>query len=461
MIRRNQRGLNFINIVSDMVLNTAALYVAYWVRFVLMDDFAVHQSFERYFIIGIVNALIGTFIYALFHLYEPKRRTGYLDDVSIIIRCNLLNILSLGVLLYLTRFIDFSRMLLFFYYMLSTALIVTKHCTLRAVLAHYRSQGKNLKKVLLIGSGALARAYAKEIGDNPQLGYELFGVCANNTQIGDNVYVRGSVDELNSVLQRNAYDEAVIALDEKEAEFMRAVLDACNHEGVRYSIIPSFSKYIFSASSPVVETIGNVQLFNFCASPLDSMLNRIIKRTIDILASLAAIVVTSPVFLFAALGTKLTSKGPVIFKQERMGREKTTFNMYKFRSMRVNSEQDTAWSTKEDGRKTKFGQLLRKTSIDELPQLFNVLKGDMSLVGPRPEIPFHVNHFKDEIPYYMARHQVRPGITGWAQVNGFRGDTSITERIKHDLYYIYNWSFLFDIRVLIKTVFGGLISKAE
>ena len=180
------------------------------------------------------------------------------------------------------------------------------------------------------------------------------------------------------------------------------------------------------------------------------------KRTMDIVGALALITLTSPLMLFAAVGVKLSSPGPVLFKQERVGKDKKPFSMYKFRSMRINTRQQTGWSTDVDDRKTKFGSLIRKCSIDELPQFFNVLKGDMSLVGPRPEVPFYVDQFKEEIPRYMVKHQVRPGITGWAQVNGFRGDTSIRGRIEHDLYYIENWNPLFDIRILLMTVFKAV-----
>ena len=165
--------------------------------------------------------------------------------------------------------------------------------------------------------------------------------------------------------------------------------------------------------------------------------------------------------LLAAVGVKLSSPGPIIFRQKRVGLNKKPFYMYKFRSMRVNAASDTGWSTNSDPRKTRFGSFIRKFSIDELPQFFNVLKGDMSLVGPRPELPHFVDQFKEEIPLYMVKHQVRPGITGWAQVNGLRGDTSIKERIEHDVYYIENWSILLDIKILFLTLFKGFVNQEK
>jgi len=187
----------------------------------------------------------------------------------------------------------------------------------------------------------------------------------------------------------------------------------------------------------------------------------LLKRTFDIVFSIAAIIVTSPIMLIAAIGIKLTSPGPVIFKQERMGLDRRTFIMYKFRTMRVSDQKtaDTQWTVENDPRRTKFGAFLRRTSIDELPQFFNVLKGDMSVVGPRPERPYFVEQFKDEIPKYMVKHHVRPGITGWAQTNGLRGDTSIRDRINHDLYYLENWSFMFDLKIIILTILRGFVNR--
>ena len=194
-------------------------------------------------------------------------------------------------------------------------------------------------------------------------------------------------------------------------------------------------------------------MINLRRIPLDNIGNAFLKRAFDIAGSLALIVLTSPLMLIAAVGVKLSSPGPVIFKQLRVGKNKREFYMYKFRSMRLNAQEQTGWSTNVDSRKTVFGSFIRKCSIDELPQFFNVLKGDMSLVGPRPEVPHFVEQFKEEIPRYMVKHQVRPGITGWAQVNGLRGDTSIRDRIEHDLYYIENWNILFDVKILLMTVF--------
>ena len=257
--------------------------------------------------------------------------------------------------------------------------------------------------------------------------------------------------EAQRLLERIRPDEVVIALEADEYPYLQGIIANSEKNGVKVSLIPFYTK--FMPSHPVYDEVGGVSLVNIRHIPLDNIGNAFVKRATDIIGSLVLIVLTSPIMLFAAIGVKLSSPGPILFKQERVGLNKKPFYMYKFRSMRVNDRQTTGWSTNSDPRKTRFGAFIRKFSIDELPQFFNVLKGDMSLVGPRPELPFFVNQFKESIPLYMVKHQVRPGITGWAQVNGFRGDTSIKGRIEHDIYYIENWTFLFDIKILLMTVF--------
>lgn len=465
MIKKNQRLLNLANGATDFGLNVLAFLAAYYLRFYVVSPPERLQPVNPYIQIALLNGVAIVLIYALLQLYEPKRKNTFLRDISIIARGNFVDILVVGVFLYLFRFVDFSRMLLFLYFIINTTLVSTKHLALRSMLRNARSKGYNIKHILLVGNGQPAERYAREIALNTELGYNIVGVVVPSQACAapcDRVAILGCMNNLDALLaQPNLCDEVIIAFDEDYARLIGPALQACNRHGVRFSIIPFFEKYIFSASSPQVDTIGGVQVFDFCASPLDQPVNKFFKRLFDIVVALFICIVLCPVWLVAAVGVKISSRGPVLFKQKRVGYKKDTFNIYKFRSMYMNDRQDTAWSSKNDARTTPFGRLLRKTSVDELPQLINVLKGDMSLIGPRPEIPFHVEHFKDEIPYYMARHQIRPGLSGWAQVNGYRGDTSITERVKYDLYYIYNWSPLFDVQILFKTVFGGIISKAE
>ena len=237
----------------------------------------------------------------------------------------------------------------------------------------------------------------------------------------------GDYEQLEAVVDRLKPDEVVATVGSGEQDLIGKVIQICEKTGTKVSLLPYYAAYM--PSNPEIDNINGLPVINLRRIPLDNMGNAFVKRAMDIVGALALIILTSPLMLVAAVGVKLSSPGPVLFKQERVGKDKKTFYMYKFRSMRVNSEEKTGWSRNSDPRKTRFGALIRKFSIDELPQFFNVLKGDMSLVGPRPEVPHYVEQFKEEIPRYMVKHQVRPGITGWAQVNGLRGDTSIRDAV--------------------------------
>ena len=464
MIKKNQSILNLLNGATDFIINVAALFLSYWLRFYVLDGSLTGQSLGRYAFLACANAGLCVLLYVLFRLYEPKRRTGFARDAWRIFQANGLSVLVLGLVLFVWRYVDFSRLLLLFHFIASTALIVAKHGAVRAMLNRMRTRGRNLKHILLVGNGRLSQRYLDALHKNPQFGYRVSGVVSNTDQsltLPQDTSVLGTVEEIQTVLSQHFFDEVIVALDEEDVCHTQPVILACNIAGVRFSVIPYFTEYCFFATAPEVQNVGNVQVLDICASPLDSYLSRALKRSMDFLAALFIALLTSPVMATAALAVKLTSPGPVLFKQERVGRDKNNFYMYKFRSMQVNQEASTAWSQKGDARVTRWGKFMRKTSIDELPQLFNILKGDMSLVGPRPEIPYHVSHFREEIPYYMARHQIRPGLTGWAQVNGYRGDTSIEKRVQYDLFYIYNWSLVLDVRIILKTAFGGIISAAE
>ena len=240
---------------------------------------------------------------------------------------------------------------------------------------------------------------------------------------------------------------------------LEEIVALCEKSGVHTKFIPDYNNII--PTKPYTEDILGLPVINIRYVPLSNTFNAMIKRTMDVIGSSIAIIVSSPVMLILCILIKLTSPGPLIYKQERVGLHNQTFRMYKFRSMEIQkeSEEKKAWTVKNDPRVTGIGKFMRHTSLDELPQLFNILKGEMSLVGPRPERPFFVEKFREEIPRYMVKHQVRPGLTGWAQVNGYRGDTSIRKRIECDLYYIENWTLMLDIKILLLTVVTGFINK--
>ena len=257
----------------------------------------------------------------------------------------------------------------------------------------------------------------------------------------------------------NLLDEIAITLGLNEYYKLERIVAMCEKSGVHTKFIPDYSNII--PTKPYTEDLQGLPVVNIRHVPLTNTFNMMMKRIVDFFGAVGAIVIFSPVMLITAICIKATSRGPLIFTQERVGLHNKPFRMYKFRSMEVQSkaEEKKGWTVKNDPRITPVGRFIRKTSIDELPQLFNVLKGDMSLVGPRPERPQFVEKFREEIPRYMVKHQVRPGMTGWAQVNGYRGNTSIRKRIEYDLYYIENWTMGLDIKILILTVFKGFVNK--
>ena len=350
----------------------------------------------------------------------------------------------------------------FYFFLINIVLEEMERLWIRAFLRSIRKKGYNQKHILLVGYSKAAEQYIDRIRQNPQWGYQVRGILDDNIARGTRykgVKVIGSIGNLAYILPENKLDEIAITLGLEEYYKLGKIVAECEKSGVHTKFIPDYGNII--PTRPYTEDLMGLPVINIRYVPLSNTFNAMVKRMTDIVGSLICIVIFSPVMLVSAALVKATSKGPLIFKQERVGLHNKPFWMYKFRTMYVQTEEEEkkGWTQKNDPRVTSVGKFLRKTSLDEFPQLFNVLKGDMSLVGPRPERPQYVEKFREEIPRYMIKHQVRPGMTGWAQVNGYRGDTSIKKRIEHDLYYIENWTLGLDIKILFLTVFKGFINK--
>ena len=461
MIKTNQKYYNWINRLIDLVLLFAAYSAAvrFWLFFIEHNptNIAYHFLAE--------NPLPALIVFALFicvfqycGLYDSFRFRTVVSELGRLFLALLLSVtFALGLIFFL-KIRDFSRGVAIIFTAVSFILLGIKRIVLRAVLHSVRAKGYNQKYVLVVGSGYLAEKYVKSILSSPQFGYQCIGYVGQriNSELGDNL---GDYDSLDSVLEAYSPDEIIIALEPDEIGFVNRIINDCEAQGIRTCIIPTYNDYLPACAT--IDALNDVRLINIRSIPLDVTFNKFIKRSFDIVFSLFVIILLSPVYLFLAAGVKLSSPGPVFFKQNRVGKERKEFLMYKFRSMRVNDRSDTAWSTDKDDRTTAFGAFIRKFSLDELPQFFNVLKGDMSIIGPRPELPFFVQQYRLSIPKYMIKHQVKPGITGWAQVNGYRGDTSIEKRIEYDIWYIENWSVFLDIKIIFMTVFGGMINKEK
>ena len=452
MIKENQRLLNQLNVLSDGALVLLSILPAYWIRFCLFDG-TPSFPLRSYLWLGAIAMVLFLATYAIAGLYASYRAVRFHREAQTLFLATILDMLILITALFVFRLNEMSRWLLVFYCGIVYCVLVCKRAALRLTLRHYRRLGYNQKHVLVVGDGEMAAAYVRRVREDRDLGFLVDGYVASRTRL-PNVRRLGGYDQLEEILTERNPDEVIVAMAPEEYALTGKVINICEKTGTKISLVPFYAKYM--PSNPQVDNINGLPMINLRRIPLDNMANAFIKRAMDVVGALVLIVLTSPLMLIAAVGVKLSSPGPVLFKQERVGRNKKPFYMYKFRSMRVNASEKTGWSRNEDPRKTPFGSFIRKFSIDELPQFFNVLKGDMSLVGPRPEVPFYVEQFKEEIPRYMVKHQVRPGITGWAQVNGLRGDTSIRERIEHDLYYIENWNILFDVKILLMTLFRAV-----
>lgn len=465
MIRENQKIFNSAQILIDIIIFLFAMSDAYFLRFLFYSGPRIQIDF--YLKISIIAIPIYLLIFNYFQLYESYRAKRLMLEISRIIKANLLGMILIVVLSFLFKEVNISRLVILIFGCINTLLMIMSRVLLRKTLRAMRTKGYNIKRMLIIGYNDLAIQFVKKITSNKNLGYEVVGFLSDKAVKSKEEGKTpppgflGSFDQLERVMAANFVDEVVVSLEYDQYPLLPDIIEACEKAGTKVSVIPFYTKYL--PAKPYIDEIEGLPVINIRKIPLDNLLNNWIKRLFDFFAALILIILISPLLLITAILVKVTSPGPILYKQERVGLNKKNFMMYKFRSMKVASDgsDKTAWTTKDDPRKTKFGSFMRKYNIDELPQFFNVLNGSMSLVGPRPEIPYHVYNFKEEIPLYMVKHQVRPGITGWAQVNGFRGDTSIKGRIEHDIYYIENWSLLFDIKILLMTVFKGWVNHSE
>lgn len=462
MIKENQKHFNRLQVLIDAFVLLFS-YVAAWVikfQIISSDDGAL--SLRTYMIALPITVLVYLGLYYLFSLYTPKRVQGRRLELWNIVKANTVGIaLFLGVL-YLIKMMHFSREMLFIFYVINICLEAIARNLIRYFLRSMRRKGYNLKHIVLVGYSRAAEEYIDRILENPQWGYKIRGILDDHIEAGTEykgIKVLGKIDNLMIILPENRLDEIAITLGLSEYARLEEIVNLCEKSGVHTKFIPDYNQII--PTKPYTEDILGLPVINIRHVPLTNTFYAAMKRVMDIAGAICAIILFSPIMMFSVIMIKLTSPGPLIFKQERVGLHNHTFMMYKFRSMDVQSpeKEKTKWTVKDDPRVTNFGKFMRKTSIDELPQLFNVLKGEMSLVGPRPERPFFVEKFKEEIPRYMIKHQVRPGLTGWAQVNGYRGNTSIRKRIEYDLYYIENWTLGLDVKILFLTIFKGFINK--
>ena len=436
-MKNQNEQLNRIFFPLDIILISISYFLSWYFIIFLRDNTSIGVlPTNVYFTALILIVPIYLILYTVFGIYRSNRTLGVFTELSRIVEANILGLLIINTVLFVGSknpyLANFSRIMIFSFGILNIVLTFISRNLVRYVLRVFRKKGFNQKHILLVGYSDAAFKFIDKVFKNPGWGYHVFGIVDDNHNIDSDyrsVKVIDTIDNLKILIENNDFDEIIITLGLNEYDKLRSVVAICEKTGVHTKFIPDYGTII--PTKPLTEDFDGMPVINIRAVPLQNLFNRFVKRTIDIIGSIIGIILFSPVFIIISIAIKLTSKGPIIFKQERVGLHNKIFTMYKFRSMveQSDEEEKKAWTTKNDNRVTKVGAFIRKISFDELPQFFNVLKGDMSLVGPRPERQQFVDEFKETIPRYMIKHQVRPGMSGWAQVNGLRGDTDIAQII--------------------------------
>lgn len=468
MIKDNQKQLNKVHVLLDALMIILA-YVTSW--YIIIGSRIFPEGHGVLPVEVYMSALIPIvpmylLLYWGFNLYKPKRTTGRRVEFGNIFKANTLGLMGITFVLYLGKrsgyFLNFSNLVLALFFFTNILAVTAERNAIRMILSRIRKKGFNQKHILLVGFSDVSDQFIDRAIKNPGWGYHIYGIVDDLSPVGSayrGVQVIGTIGELEGLLAQNTIDEIAITLPLAAYEKLAGIVHVCEKSGVHTKFVPDYNNIIHS--KPATEDMDGLPVINIRNVPLTDPIKALAKRVMDIFGAIVGIVLFSPIMLVTVVMIKLTSPGPIIFKQERVGLHNKPFMMYKFRSMveQRPEDEEKGWTTPGDARVTGIGRVIRKTSIDETPQFFNVLKGDMSLVGPRPERTQFVEKFKEEIPRYMIKHQVRPGMTGWAQVNGLRGDTSIRARIRYDLYYIENWTMGLDVKILFMTVFKGFVNK--
>ncbi len=464
MLRAQSRFLQHVMFIHDIVAVAVAWIAAFVLRFYI-PVIPVTKGIPPvlpYLALLIVVCHIWGFVFRGMGLYRPSEQTTTLREVADIIKASSLAFLLLLGVSFFYRDFEFSRAMFALFWGLSIVLVIASRMRFRRWLASVRDRGAYTRPAVVVGTGEHGRRVVETLSRHPELGVQVVGAVgsvgpAPGPNLGE-VKVLGDYPELRRIVREHKVIQVYFALPSGMQHRFEEMLHGLEDEVVDVLVVPDVSRYVTLRGG--IEELEGLPFLGLQQSPLAGW-NVVLKRAMDVLVSAFALAAFCPLLGIIAAAVKFTSRGPVLFRQERMGLDGRVFDILKFRSMRVDAEVETGpvWARQGDPRRTPVGSFLRRTSLDELPQFWNVLRGDMSLVGPRPERPVFIEEFRTRLPKYMLRHKVKAGITGWAQVNGWRGDTSIEKRIEYDLEYIENWSLLFDVRILLRTLYQGFDHK--
>lgn len=463
MLKRYQSMVCEVFRVADAVIIVASWLAAYWLRFhwTPIELNGAMPAFETYSALAPLVGVLWVTVFTLNRLYESQRLTRLRTELAMTLQAHLIATFLFIAITYTFKEYHYSRLVIAYFGTLGGLALLSFRVLLRSALRHLRSNGYNLRHLLVVGEGSQVEYLIQHLEGTVELGLRVTGVVTAKAHGQKSLFgkrVLGSYENVESVLEDYKVDGVIVALPLSRQHIARKILSSLADEAIEVHVLPDIGEYATLGCE--VERFYGLPVLRINESPMIGWA-ALLKRSTDFLAALLGILIISPLLLVIAFAVKLTSKGPILYAQERMGLDGKTFKMLKFRSMRTDAENESGavWARKGDDRCTPLGAFLRKTSLDELPQLWNVVRGDMSLVGPRPERPVFVNRFRKEIPHYMLRHKVKAGITGWAQINGWRGNTSLDRRIECDLYYIQHWSYLFDLKILTMTLWKGFVNK--
>jgi Undecaprenyl-phosphate glucose phosphotransferase len=459
LFSRFQRFYNSIKVATDLCVLALSFVLAYVTRF-----HGPWQAVEPPLADTLESLAMVLVVFPIAfrqaRLYTTNRSRSDLEEVFQLFKAMITGTVIFVFVNYFVRE-RYSRLTLGLFALYAFVLVAATRLLFRSVLSEIRRRGFQSKSILVVGAGELGRRVIETIHSHRELGFRVAGVLTRKAEkIGAEIAgvpVLGMVRDVGEMLDRMPVDQVILALPIEDQALVKDLMEELALRTVDVKIVPDLYQYITVCGG--LEEFGGLPIISLQGGPLDGW-NLVAKRSFDLLVAACAFLVVSPVMAAVALLVKLSSPGPVFYRQERMGMDGRTFLMLKFRTMCEDAEPSGAkMASADDPRRTLLGTWLRKLSLDELPQLFNVLAGEMSLVGPRPERPIFIEEFKRQIPRYHLRHKVKAGITGWAQINGLRGQTSIEKRIQYDLYYIENWSLLLDLKILARTAFGGFLSK--
>jgi Undecaprenyl-phosphate glucose phosphotransferase len=449
--------------VIDACVIGAAWLVSYWLRFTLhlIQVTKGFPKFNKYAALTPLVVILWMTVFSSMRVYHARRMLRRTDEAHLLLRAHAVSMLFFIALTYLFSEYRYSRGVMIYFGVLGGFFIVAFRLILRNALRSFRRKGYNLRYILGVGEGPALETLITRLDKFPELGLKVVGVVTHEKSPYREIAgkkVLGHFAQIHELISKTRADKVLISLPRAQYGEMDRILEGLKDETIDIQLVPDVHEYVTLGCE--IEDFDGLPIVNLNDSPLAGW-GALAKRLTDFAVGGVALLILWPFLLLIALLVKLTSPGPVFFRQERMGLDGQTFQMLKFRSMQTDAEAGTGavWAKPGDARRTAFGSFLRATSLDELPQLWNILVGDMSLVGPRPERPVFVKQFRHEIPHYMLRHKVKAGLTGWAQVNGWRGNTSLERRIECDLFYIRNWSYTFDLKIILLTLWKGFVNK--